>query len=81
MFLIPPIRSSTSGRYNKLITLIIFISEVMPSYSYYIKKGLVYIIIIAPSVFTYSRIRFSIIMLISFIKVIKLIIGSKKLVF
>ena len=48
MFLMSPIRSSTFGRYNKLITLIISISEVMPSYSYYIKKGLVYIIIAAP---------------------------------
>ena len=43
----PPIRSSASGRYNKLITLIISISKVMPSYSCYIKKGLVYIIIAA----------------------------------
>ena len=45
----PPIRSSTSERYNKLITLIISISKVMLSYSYYIKKGLIYIIITAPS--------------------------------
>ena len=45
----PPIRSSTSRRYNKLITLIISISKVIPSYSYYIKKGLVYIAIIVPS--------------------------------
>ena len=45
----PLIRSSTSKRYNKLITLIIFISKVMPFYSYYIKKGLIYIIITAPS--------------------------------
>ena len=44
----PPIRSSASRRYNKLITLIISISKVMPFYSYYIKKGLVYIIIAAP---------------------------------
>ena len=44
-----PIRSSASGRYNKLITLIISISKIMPSYSYYIKKGLVYIIIAVPS--------------------------------
>ena len=49
MFLMPPIRSSASRRYNKLITLIISISKVMPSYSYYIKKGLVYVIIAAPS--------------------------------
>ena len=45
----PPIRSSTSGRYNKLITLIISISKVMPSCSYYVEKGLVYIMIAAPS--------------------------------
>ena len=44
----PPIRSSASRRYNKLITFIISISKVIPSYSYYIKKGLVYIIIMAP---------------------------------
>ena len=43
MFLISPIKSSTSRHYNKLITLIISISKVIPSYSYYIKKGLVYI--------------------------------------
>ena len=45
----PPIRSSASTHYNKLITLIIFISKVMPSYSRYIKKGLLYIMIMAPS--------------------------------
>ena len=45
----PPIRSSAPGRYNKLITLIISISKVIPSYSYYVKKGLVYITITAPS--------------------------------
>ena len=49
MFLIPPIRSTASRRYNKLITFIISINKVMPSYSYYIKKGLVYIAIVAPS--------------------------------
>ena len=43
-----PIRSSAFRRYNKLVTLIISISKVIPSYSYYIKKGLVYIIIMAP---------------------------------
>ena len=32
-----------------LVALILSISKVMPSYSYYIKKGLVYIIIAAPS--------------------------------
>ena len=45
----PPIRSSISRHYNKLITLIISINKVMPSYSYYIKKGLIYITIITPS--------------------------------
>ena len=45
----PPIKSSASGYYNKLITLIISINKVMPSYSCYIKKGLVYIIIAALS--------------------------------
>ena len=32
-----------------LITLILLVSKVIPSYSYYIKKGLVYITITAPS--------------------------------
>ena len=45
----PPIRSSASRRYNKLITLILSAGKVMPSCSYYIKKGLVYIAITAPS--------------------------------
>ena len=49
MSLMPPIRSSASKYYNKLITLIISISKVIPSYSYYIKKGLTYIIIAASS--------------------------------
>ena len=45
----PPIKSSASRRYTKLISLIISISKVMPSCSSYIKKGLVYIAIMAPS--------------------------------
>ena len=45
--LIPP--SVASIYYTTLITLILSINKVMPSYSYYIKKGLVYIVIIAPS--------------------------------
>ena len=45
----PPIRSTASRRYNKLITLIISVSKVIPSYSCYVKKGLVYITIAAPS--------------------------------
>ena len=43
--LIPP--SIASIYYTILITFILSISEVIPSYSYYIKKGLVYIIIMA----------------------------------
>ena len=43
----PP--SVASVRHAVLIALILSISEVMPSCSYYIKKGLVYITITAPS--------------------------------
>ena len=32
----------------KLVTMIFLFSKIIPSYSYYIEKGLVYIIIIAP---------------------------------
>ena len=42
--LIPP--SIASIYYAILITFILFISKVMPSYSYCIKKGLIYITII-----------------------------------
>ena len=45
--LIPP--SIASIYYAILIALILSISKVIPSYSYYIKKGLIYIIITAPS--------------------------------
>ena len=45
----PPIRSSASRRYNKLITLILSISKVIPSYSYCIKKGLTYFISESPT--------------------------------
>ena len=44
----PPIRSTASRRYNKLILLILSISKVMLSYLHYIKKGLLYIIIMSP---------------------------------
>ena len=47
LFLIPP--SLASIYYTILITLILSISKVMPSCSYYIKKGLIYVIIIALS--------------------------------
>ena len=45
--LIPPLLASI--HYTTLITLILSISKIMPSYSYYIKKGLVCIIITALS--------------------------------
>ena len=43
----PP--SVASVRHTILIALILSVSKVISSYSYYIKKGLVYIIITAPS--------------------------------
>ena len=46
-FLMPP--SLASMRHTALITLILSISKVIPSCSYCIKKGLVYIVIMAPS--------------------------------
>ena len=44
----PPIRSSTLEHYAYIIALILSLSKIMPTYSYCIKKGLVYIIIAAP---------------------------------
>ena len=47
----PPIRSSVFKRaayYFKLVAVILLLSKIMPTYSYYIEKGLVYIVIIAP---------------------------------
>ncbi len=46
-FLMPP--SIASIHYTVLITFILSISKIIPSYSYYIKIGLVYIIITALS--------------------------------
>jgi hypothetical protein len=46
----PPIRSLAFkylAHYFKLIAVILLLSEIMPAYSRYIKKGLVYITIIA----------------------------------
>ena len=51
MSLIPLIRFSASKRtayYFKLVAVIFLLSKIMPTYSYYVEKGLVYIIIIAP---------------------------------
>ena len=48
LLLMPPVRSTASRRRNKLILLILSINEVILSYSYYIKKGLLYIAIMSP---------------------------------
>ena len=45
----PPIRSLASVRRVLLATSISLDGEIMSPYSYYAKKGLVYIIITAPS--------------------------------
>ena len=46
----PPIRSSASKcltRHFKLVAVILLLSKIMPTYSYYAEKWLVYITIIA----------------------------------
>ena len=50
MSLIPSVRSSVFKRlayYFKLVAIIFLLSKIIPTYSYYAEKGLVYIIIIA----------------------------------
>src|SRR6266702_1148129 len=47
-FLMPPIKSSASKHYALLMVLILSIGEIMPSCSRCIKKGLIYITIVAP---------------------------------
>ena len=49
LLLIPLVRCTAFKHYNKLILLILSISKVMPSYSYCIKRGLLYITIASPS--------------------------------
>ena len=44
----PFIRSSASKRRTYIIAVILSLSEIMPTYSRYMSKGLVYIAIIAP---------------------------------
>ena len=44
----PPVRSSVSKRRAHVIAVILSLSKIMPTYSYYVLKRLVYIIIIAP---------------------------------
>jgi hypothetical protein len=48
----PPVRSLTFKHlayHSKLIAVILLLGEIMPLYSYYKEKGLVYITITAPS--------------------------------
>ena len=44
----PPIRSFTSKRRARVVAVILLLGEIMPTYSRYILKGLVYITIIFP---------------------------------
>ena len=43
----PFIRSSVSKRYTYVVAVILLLSKIMPTYSRYVLKGLVYIAIIA----------------------------------
>ena len=47
MSLIPPIRSSAFKRRTYVVAVILLLGEIMPIYSRYVLKGLVYIAIIA----------------------------------
>jgi hypothetical protein len=44
----PFVRSLVSKYYAYIVALILLLGEIMPTYSYYTVKGLVYIIIITP---------------------------------
>ena len=48
MFLIPFIRSLASKHHTYTVAVIFLLGEIMPSYSYYKEKKLVYIVIMAP---------------------------------
>ena len=48
----PFIRFTALAHYFKLVSLVLFLSKIMPSYSCCIEKGLIYIAIIA--LFSYS---------------------------
>ena len=45
----PPIRFLASKRRLRLVSLILFLGEIMPSYSHYMEKRLSYVAILAPS--------------------------------
>ena len=44
----PPVRSLASKHRTYIVVMILLFSEIMPIYSYYTKKKLIYVIIIAP---------------------------------
>ena len=43
----PSVRSSASKRYTYIVAVILLLSKIMPTYSYYISKGLVCVVITA----------------------------------
>ena len=45
----PPVKFLAFKRHAYIVAIILLLSEIIPTYSYYMLKGLVYIIIIAPS--------------------------------
>ena len=45
----PPIRSLASKRRARVVAIILLLGKIMPTYSRYVLKGLVYITIVAPS--------------------------------
>ena len=45
----PPIRSSASKRYTRVVLTILSLSKVIPTCSRYAKKKLVYVAIVSPS--------------------------------
>ena len=48
MPLVRSLVSKHAAYYFKLVAIILLLSKIIPTYSYYVGKGLVYIIIIAP---------------------------------
>ena len=47
LFLIPSIRFIVSKRYTCIVKTMVLLSKIMPIYSYYVEKKLLYIIIMA----------------------------------
>ena len=48
MPLVRSLASKYTTYYFKLVAVILLLDKIIPTYSYYMEKGLVYIIIIAP---------------------------------